>query len=89
MVDEVKEGYHNRLKNRLYGLLCEFEKKGEWEPFLDSILIELEGVPPEARTIHFFTLYHNISSLRFLRYEFFRKTIFTCMDLLGKQGVVR
>ena len=35
------EGYNNNLKNRLFGLLCEREKEGEWEKFLDSIVIEL------------------------------------------------
>ena len=42
MVDEIKEGYNNKLKNKLYCLLCEFEEGGQWEPFLDAILIELE-----------------------------------------------
>ena len=40
---DVREGYYNKLKNKLYGLLCEFEKGGEWEKFLDSILIILEA----------------------------------------------
>ena len=35
------EGYKNKLKGRLYGLLCEREKDGEWEKFLDSLTIEL------------------------------------------------
>ena len=35
------EGYNNKLKNKLFGLLCEYEKGREWEKFLDSILIEL------------------------------------------------
>lgn len=84
MLSDIKEGYNNKLKNKLYGLLCEFEKNGEWEAFLDSILIELNGIPEDERTIHFFSLYHNLSSLRYLKYEYFRKTIFSCMDLLGK-----
>jgi len=82
---EVKEGYYNKLKNRLYGLLCEFEKGGAWEEFLDSILIELEGIPESERSINYLALYYNISSLRHLRYEYFRKTIFSCMTLLGKE----
>ena len=40
---DVKEAYNNKLKNKLFGLLCEFEKNREWERFLDSILIELMG----------------------------------------------
>ena len=37
----AQEGYTNKLKNKLFGLLCEFEKNREWEKFLDSIIIEL------------------------------------------------
>ena len=84
VLPEVKEGYNNKLKNRLYGLLCEFEKGGEWEAFLDSILIELEGIPEDQRSINYLSLYYNISSLRHLRYEYFRSTIFSCMNMLGK-----
>ena len=42
-VADMKEGYTNKFKSKLYGLLCEFEKNGEWETFLDSILCELLG----------------------------------------------
>ena len=80
---EFYEGYANKLKNKLFGLLYEFEKNGEWEAFLDSILIELEGIPEEQRSINYLSLYYNISSLRHLRYEYFRSTIFSCMSLLG------
>lgn len=81
------EGYNNKLKNKLFGLLCEFEKNREWEPFLDSILIELLGFPEEERTINYYTLFHKVSSLRYLRYEYFRTTIFDCMNLIQKSGV--
>lgn len=84
ILPEIKEGYNNKLKNRLYGLLCEFEKGGEWEAFLDAILIELEGIPEDQRSINYLSLYYNISSLRHLRYEYFRSTIFSCMSMLGK-----
>lgn len=83
----VKEGYYNKLKNKLFGLLCEFEKGREWEKFLDSILIEIEGFPEEEKTINYYILYHKLASLRYLRYEYFRTTIFDCMDLLGKGDV--
>lgn len=84
MVDSVQEAYFNKLKNKLYGLLCEFEKNGEWESFLDNILIELMGMPDEERPINFYSLFYKISSLRFLRYEYFRSTVFDCMGILGK-----
>lgn len=80
----MEEGYNNKLKNKLYGLLCEREKNREWEKFLDSILIELYGYPEERRTINYYILYFKLSSLRYLKYEYFRLTIFDCMSLLGK-----
>lgn len=85
-ISEVKEGYSNKLKNKLFGLLCEFEKNREWEKFLDSILIELQGFDEDERTINYYILYHKIASLRYLRYEYFRTTIFDCMSLLSNMG---
>lgn len=82
-IPEVKEGYENKLKNKLFGLLCEFEKNREWEKFLDSILIELQGFDEDEKTINYYILYHKIASLRYLRYEYFRTTIFDCMSLLS------
>jgi len=84
LTKELYQGYLNRLKNKLYGLLCEYEKEREWEKFLDAILIELMGIPEESRGINYYTLYSKLSSLRFLKYEYFRTTIFECMNLLGK-----
>lgn len=86
-MNEVNEGYNNKLKNKLYGLLCEREKSdknnnNEWEKFLDSILIELMGYREEEKTINYYVLYTKISSLRYLRFSYFRKTIFDCMSLV-------
>ena len=83
-MSDFTEGYSNKLKNKLFGLLCEFEKKGEWDKFLDSILTELLGIPETSRTINYYILYYKISSLRYLRYDYFRSTVFSCMTLLGK-----
>ena len=85
-ISEVKEGYSNKLKNKLFGLLCEFEKDREWEKFLDSILIELQGFDEDEKTINYYILYHKIASLRYLKYEYFRTTIFDCMSLLSNMG---
>ena len=85
-MNEFKEGYNNKLKNKLFGLLCEFEKSREWEKFLDSILTELMGIEEERKTINYYILYAKVSSLRYLRYEYFRTTIFDCMSLLGKDN---
>ena len=84
MNSQVKEAYNNKLKSKLFGLLCEREKGREWEKFLDSILIELMGYSEEERTINYYTLFHKLSTLRYLRYEYFRGTIFDCMDLISK-----
>jgi len=84
---EVREGYNNKLKNKLFGLLCEREKNGEWESFLDSILIELSGFPEEEQTINYLVLVRKINALRYLDYKYFRKTVFDCMSLLsGDKG---
>lgn len=80
----MEEGYNNKLKNKLYGLLCEREKNREWEKYLDSILIEFQGYPEERKTINYYILYFKLNSLRYLRYDYFRSTIFDCMTLLGK-----
>ena len=78
----MQESYNNKMKSKLFGLLCEFEKGREWEKFLDSILIELLGYSEEEKTINYYILYYKIASLRYLKYEYFRTTIFDCMNLL-------
>lgn len=85
-MNEFYNGYINKLKNKLFGLLCEREKNGEWEKFLDSILIELYGFPEDKKTINYYTICAKLSSLKYLRYDYFRSTIFTCMSLLGKEN---
>ena len=79
-VPGMDEGYANSLKNKLFGLLGR-----EWEKFLDSILTELMGFDIDERTINYYVLFHKISSLKYLRYEYFRSTIFDCMTLLSRQ----
>lgn len=78
------EGYYNKLKGRLYGLLCEKEKEGAWERFLDTILIELMGFQANIQTINYWALIGKLGSLRFLNYEYFRRTIFECMNLVSE-----
>ena len=81
---DIKEAYNNKLKSKLFGLLCEYEKGREWEKFLDSILIELMGYDESEKTINYYILFHKLSSLKYLRYEYFRSTIFDCMNLVDK-----
>lgn len=84
MNTQVKEGYNNKLKSKLFGLLCEREKGREWERFLDSIIIELMGYPEELKTINYYILYYKVSTLKYLSWTYFRSTIFDCMDLVSK-----
>ena len=81
----VKQAFLRKEKNRLYGLLREREKRGEWQKFLDTISIELEPLLDEtifSTNLYFITLLYKISTLRRLNDEFFRKTIFECMNLI-------
>lgn len=84
MIKDVQEGYNNKLKSQLFGLLCEYEKNRDWEAFLDSIIIELLGYEESAKTINYYKLFHKVSSLRYLSYKYFRTTIFDCMNLISK-----
>lgn len=80
----INAGYKSKLKNRLFGLLCEFEKERDWRRFLDSILIELFGFEEADKNEVYFHLFHNLSACRYLSYEYFRSTIFDCMNLVDK-----
>ena len=75
------DSYKNKLKGRLYGLLCEREKDGEWEKFLDSLYIELFGLG--ANSINWWPLVSKVGMLKYMSYEYFRKTIFECINLVG------
>ena len=85
ITDPTFDGYKNKLKGRLYGLLCEREKGGEWEKFLDGLIIELRGLG--ANSINWWPLLGKISMLKYLSYDYFRKTIFECMNLIGGLSV--
>lgn len=83
----IKEGYKDKMKSRLYGLLCEREKNGEWERFLDTLLIEMQGYKENKKTIEYYTLYSKLSACRYLSYKYFRKTLFECMELFDRVDV--
>lgn len=80
--DPTFDGYTNKLKGRLYGLLCEREKDGEWEKFLNSIIIEVRGLG--ANSINWWPLIGKLEELRYLSYKYFRSTIFECMNLISE-----
>ena len=81
IADATFDGYKNKLKGRLYGLLREREKDGEWEKFAESLKIEIDGLG--ANSINWWPLRSKIGMLKFLSYEYFRKTIFECMNLVS------
>lgn len=86
MEKTVKEAINNNIKSKLFGLLRERERGREWEAFLDSIQIELMGIPEDQRSINYYHLSWKVNSLRYLNYKFFRSTIFDCMSILGKMS---
>ena len=85
--ETYKEGYKDNMKKKLYGLLREREKDGEWEKFLDSILIELMGYDDNTKTIEYYSLFNKLSSCRYLSFKYYRKTIFDCMNLFDRIDV--
>ena len=82
-MDAVTSAYKNKLKNKLFALLCEREKNGEWESFLNNLYIEIFGNKNFLRTINYLELQAKMGALRYLDYPYFRSTIFDCMSLLG------
>ena len=81
----IDTAYKTKLKNRLFGLLCEREKDREWQKYLDAIVLELEGFTSEEKqSPTYLHLFHNVAVLRYLSYEYFRSVIFDCMNLVDK-----
>ena len=85
--DEFRESYKEKMKNKLFGLLRERERGGEWEKYLDTILIELAGYNESSKTIEYYTLLYKLNMLRFLSFKYYRKTIFECMNLFDRVEV--
>ena len=85
-IEEIKIGYLDRLKGKFYGLLREREKQGEWDAFLGTIEIDLIGLEEQLASINYYELRAKVSSLRYLKFSCFRKTIFECMELISSFG---
>ena len=77
----LNDEYKKRLRNKLYGVLCEREKHREWKKFLDSIIIELMGIDEKDKSLSYQVLLNKLNSCRFLEYEYFRTTILECLGL--------
>lgn len=85
--ETYKEAYRDKMKGKLYGLLREREKDGDWEKFLDAILIELIGYSEEKKTIGYHILFSKLSACKYLSFKYYRKTIFECMNLFDRIDV--
>ena len=86
-LNDVKQAYIDKMKSRLYGLLKKRKKGGQWEKFLDTILIELEGYKEDQKTINFYLLYSKLAACRYLSFKYYRKTIFYCINLFDRIDV--
>lgn len=82
--ETYQEAYRDKMKNKLFGLLREREKDGEWEKFLDTIIIELLGYSDEQKTIEYYTLLSKLNACKYLSFKYYRKTIFECMNLFDR-----
>ena len=84
MTNRFNPEYVKRLRNKLYGVLCEKEKGGEWEKFLESIIIELMGAKEEQKSLNYYVLLAKLNSCKFLDYKYFRTTVLECMGLFDR-----
>lgn len=77
------EGYQNKMSNKLFGLLCEREKKdGNWDELLKKIHIQVLGMGKFVQPIDYWELLAKVGALRLLNYKEFRTTIFDCISLV-------
>lgn len=88
MYEKFADKHKEVLKNRLYGLLCEREKDGSWEDFLDNILLDLNNFQEEDRSYEYYVLISKLASCRYISYKYYRKVIFECMNLIDRMDVI-
>lgn len=88
MYEKFADKHKEVLKNRLYGLLCEREKDGSWEDFLDNILLDLNNFQEEDRSYEYYVLVSKLVSCRYISYKYYRKVIFECMNLIDRMDVI-
>ena len=88
MYEKFADKHKEVLKNRLYGLLCEREKDGSWEDFLDNILLDLNNFQEEDRSYEYYVLVSKLVSCRYISYKYYRMVIFECMNLIDRMDVI-
>ena len=79
----IPEEYREKLKGRIYGVLCEREKNGNWEKFLNSIIVEVYGFSKNTESAYLWAFLGKLCSLKFLNDKTFRNTIFECMNIVS------
>ena len=76
-------GWKQRMRGRIYGVLCEREKNGEWKKFLDNIVLELLGWQENLDSINYWALLGKLQAARkMIEYEDFRSLIFECINMM-------
>lgn len=77
--------YCEYLKGKYFGILGDYEKKKDYEPLIESLLIELLGLTEDFDSDDLYKLYTKTASLKFLKYKYLRKAILKdCMPLVEK-----
>lgn len=77
--------YCEYLKGKYFGILGDCEKKRDYEPLIESLLVELLSLIEDFNSDNLYKLYAKTASLKFLRYKYLRKTILKdCMPLVEK-----
>lgn len=69
------------FKNKLFKLLIIKEQGGNWQKYLEDIILTLLGF---EQTNEIFIILGRLCSLQFLEYPYFRSTIFDLMPLIEK-----
>ena len=78
-----KEAYCDYIKGKYFGILRDCETKKDYEPLIESLLIELLGAVKEYDSINLNKLYSKTVSLKYLKYKYLRETILKdCMPLV-------
>jgi hypothetical protein len=81
--DEFYKKYGERLKNKLYKILCDKEEGKEWKSQRNAFLILLYGTT-KGLSVDVMEVVGKIGALDILDESHFKKTIFESMNLIDK-----
>lgn len=87
--EETKQDYKRLLINMIYKLLPIREEGKDWELYLESCLLEIQGfhdIFEEVEELHIIRILSKLESLKYLTDEkdfyLYRKTILECTNLI-------